>query len=104
MTGPETQPLPDDLPRLEVEFTVEPFHEGSPGPHVSEAIAVVESTMAPVEAASVDVGPFGTTVSGPGAVTLSALHTALEAALRNGASRISLQVTAIDPGDYAPPA
>lgn len=39
---------------IKVEFTVEPFVEGSPGAHVAAAIAAVEAF-----GFTVDVGPFG---------------------------------------------
>jgi len=41
---------------LVVEFTVEPFVEGQPGPHVKEAVAAVER-----HGLTVDFGPFGST-------------------------------------------
>ena len=41
------------------EFTIEPFTEGDPGPHVKEPINVAEQSGLDVE-----VGPFGTTVIG----------------------------------------
>ena len=41
---------------LELEFTIEPFVEGHPGPHVLAAVAAVEAL-----GASVDFGPFGST-------------------------------------------
>lgn len=37
-----------------VEFTVEPFVEGKPGPHVTQAVAAVEA-----RGLTVDFGPFG---------------------------------------------
>ncbi len=40
---------------LSVEFTVEPFVEGHPGPHVTEAVAAVQK-----HGITVDFGPFGT--------------------------------------------
>jgi len=39
---------------LLLEFTIEPFHEGNPGPHVRAAIAAVEAL-----GIEVDFGPFG---------------------------------------------
>ena len=44
---------------LEVEFTVEPFVEGAPGPHVQAAVTAAEQSGLAVE-----FGPFGTSVSG----------------------------------------
>lgn len=39
---------------IKVEFTVEPFVEGSPGAHVTDTITAIESIGMAVE-----VGPFG---------------------------------------------
>ena len=49
----------DGAVQITAEFTVEPFVEGAPGPHVLAAIQVAESA-----GLAVDVGPFGTTVVG----------------------------------------
>jgi uncharacterized protein YqgV (UPF0045/DUF77 family) len=74
--------------RAHVEFTVEPFVEGTPGPHVTAAVeAVRRSGLEP------DMGPFGTTVEGDRDAVLHALAAALEAAADSGADRVSLQLT-----------
>lgn len=73
---------------VRIEFTVEPFEDGRPGPHVEAAIAAARS-VADVE---VDVGPFGTTILGPTAFAVSALQAATVAALTAGATRVSSQV------------
>lgn len=86
---------------ITAEFTVEPFEPGRPGPHVDAAIHAARS----VEGITVEVGPFGTAVSGPTALALSALHGAVTAALAAGASRVSVQVDATSAagfGDGAP--
>ena len=44
----------DELMSTVAEFTIEPFVEGDPGPHVSAAVAVAEAA-----GLAVDVGPFG---------------------------------------------
>lgn len=70
-----------------VEFTIEPFVEGAPGPHVTAAVTAVEQLGAKVE-----FGPFGTTLrSSVGDVprTVSAL---LEAAYANGATHVSIHI------------
>jgi uncharacterized protein YqgV (UPF0045/DUF77 family) len=73
---------------LTVEFTVEPFIEGSPGPHVQAAVEAAEANGLAVE-----FGPFGTTVSGgDDATILSTVHGILEAAVAAGATRVSLQL------------
>lgn len=72
---------------LEVEFTIEPFVAGEPGPHVRAAIEAAEQA-----GVAVDVGPFGTTVSGDDDAVLGAVDRLLRAATAAGATRISLQV------------
>lgn len=72
---------------LEVEFTIEPFVVGEPGPHVRAAIEAAEQA-----GVAVDVGPFGTTVSGDDDAVLGAVDRLLRAATAAGATRISLQV------------
>jgi uncharacterized protein YqgV (UPF0045/DUF77 family) len=72
---------------ITAEFTIEPFVEGDPGPHVLAAIEVAESAGLAVE-----IGPFGTSVSGDPEVVLSTVDGILRAAVANGATRISLQV------------
>jgi uncharacterized protein YqgV (UPF0045/DUF77 family) len=74
--------------RVEAEFTVEPFVEGSPGPHVTAAIEAARA--AGVEP---DMGPFGTTIAGEVDDVLRALGEALRAATGSGADRISVQIT-----------
>jgi uncharacterized protein YqgV (UPF0045/DUF77 family) len=72
---------------LVVEFTVEPFVEGEPGPHVRAAVDAVAG-----EGLTVDFGPFGTTVRGDEAAVLSAVDRLVRAAVGAGATRVSLQV------------
>ncbi len=72
---------------LEVEFTIEPFVEGAPGPHVTAAIEAVERLGATVE-----IGPFGTTLRvqpGDAGRIVAAL---LDAAYANGATHVSIHV------------
>lgn len=76
--------------RCKAEFLVEPFEEGSPGPHVTAAIdAVVRSGLEP------DVGPFGTVVEGDHEAVVDALRTMLGAAMENGASRVSVHMNVV---------
>ena len=72
---------------LVVEFTIEPFVEGEPGPHVRAAVEAAERS-----GVTVDFGPFGTTVSGGDAAVLDAVDSILRAAVAAGASRVSLQL------------
>ena len=75
---------------ITAEFTVEPFVEGSPGPHVQAAIQIAEEAGLKVE-----IGPFGNSITGDSNVILSLISSMLSAAVDNGATRISLQVTQI---------
>jgi|TARA_B100000959_G_scaffold229379_2_gene245050 uncharacterized protein YqgV (UPF0045/DUF77 family) len=79
----------DDPVQMIAEFTIEPFVEGDPGPHVLAAIQVAESAGLTVE-----VGPFGTAVSGDPETILSTVEGILRAAVANGANRVSLQLNA----------
>ncbi|HET6950328.1 MAG TPA: hypothetical protein VFI47_08135 [Acidimicrobiales bacterium] len=96
---------------LVVEFTIEPFVEGEPGPHVRAAVDAARAS-----GLAVDFGPFGTTVSAGGAhgrnqrrdagevtdggdgpdggdaAVLDAVDGILRAAVAAGATRVSLQV------------
>jgi uncharacterized protein YqgV (UPF0045/DUF77 family) len=73
---------------LRVEFTVEPFVEGEPGPHV---IAAVEAARAC--GLDVDFGPFGSVADGDDAAVLDALDAIARAAMAAGATRVSLQLS-----------
>ena len=78
----------DGAVQITAEFTVEPFVEGAPGPHVLAAIQVAESA-----GLAVDVGPFGTTVVGESGLVLSTVDGLVRAAIDSGATRVSLQLT-----------
>lgn len=74
-----------------IEFTIEPFTDGSPGKHVTEAVAAVEALGVVVE-----LGPFGSScvvnTDAVGAV-VSAL---MSAAYANGASHVSFHAERVD--------
>lgn len=72
---------------VRVEFTVEPFVEGSPGAHVTAAIDAVRTAGLPV-----DVGPFATTTTGSAGEIADAVRALVDAALAQGATRINVQV------------
>ncbi|HZM31903.1 MAG TPA: thiamine-binding protein [Acidimicrobiales bacterium] len=72
---------------LTVEFTVEPFVEGDPGPHVRAAVEAAERS-----GLAADVGPFGTTVTGDDGTVLDVVDAVVRAAVAAGATRVSLQV------------
>lgn len=80
------------MSRARAEFIVEPFIEGRPGPHVSAAIAAARAAgLTP------DVGPFGTSIEGPSEDLFPALHSLVDAATSAGATRVSIQLTVIEP-------
>jgi len=72
---------------LEIEFTVEPFIEGSPGPHVTAAVAAVEKNGVAVE-----FGPFGSSFTAPDSRTPAIVADLLAAAYGNGATHVSVHV------------
>jgi uncharacterized protein YqgV (UPF0045/DUF77 family) len=80
---------------LHLEFTIEPFVEGRPGPHVTEAIAAAESL-----GVSVEVGPFGSSCD----VSHDRLPDVLAAigreAFAHGATHVSLHVSDHDHGGH----
>jgi uncharacterized protein YqgV (UPF0045/DUF77 family) len=76
---------------LRVEFTVEPFVPGAPGPHV---LAAVDAAAA--HGLAIEFGPFGSSGEGDEAVVLPAVDAAIRAALEAGATRVSVQVSRLD--------
>lgn len=73
------------------EFTVEPFVDADPGPHVVAAVAAVRDRGFDAE-----MGPFGTAFSGDADAVAEAVAALLEAARTTGATRVALQVDFID--------
>ncbi|WP_103501837.1 MULTISPECIES: hypothetical protein [Streptomyces] len=86
--------------RLRLEFTTEPFDLDRTPRHAVVAREVVRD--APLE--NVDVGPFGNTAEGSTDEVLDALSALLRGALEAGATRISVQVSALDPAAGEQPA
>ena len=74
---------------MRAEFTVEPFVDASPGPHVTAAIQAAAAA-----GAHVSVGPFGTEVSGSAQVVLDAVDALTRAAVDAGATRVTIQLIA----------
>jgi uncharacterized protein YqgV (UPF0045/DUF77 family) len=70
-----------------VEFTIEPFVEGRPGPHVTAAIAAAEA-----RGLDVDVGPFGSSVVVELADLGALIGELSDAAMANGATHVSVHV------------
>ena len=77
------------MPHLE--FTIEPFVEGQPGPHVVKAVEGVEALGVPVE-----FGPFGSSCVADAATMPEVVATVTREALANGATHVSLHVEAGD--------
>lgn len=76
---------------LRAEFTVEPFVEGQPGPHVLAAVAAVEALGFTVE-----FGPFASEFSGDDATVIAAIQALVRDAYANGATRVALHVERTD--------
>jgi uncharacterized protein YqgV (UPF0045/DUF77 family) len=72
-----------------VEFTIEPFVEGQPGPHVTETIAAVEQLGVDVE-----VGPFGSGCRVDHDRSAEVVSTIVRTAFANGASHVNIDVDA----------
>jgi uncharacterized protein YqgV (UPF0045/DUF77 family) len=80
--------VPDaDSGDLVAEFTVEPFVDGHPGPHV---IAAFDAARA--AGVGVEVGPFGTEMRGSAQTISTAVARVISSAMAQGATRVSLQV------------
>ncbi len=74
---------------LAIEFLVEPFTEGSPGPHVNAAIeAFADASI------EVDMGPFSTSASGPVDDVADAVAAMIRSSMATGATSIRIQVGA----------
>ncbi len=74
---------------LELEFTIEPFVEGHPGPHVLAAVEAVEAA-----GASVEFGPFGSSCRADAATMPGIVAAIVSEAFSRGATHVSLHVTA----------
>jgi hypothetical protein len=70
---------------LLLEFTIEPFTEGNPGPHVRAAVAAAEALGAAVE-----FGPFGSSCTVSSDQVGQVSGAVLAAAFANGATHVSL--------------
>lgn len=78
-----------------VEFTIEPFVEGQPGPHVTAAIEAVRALGHAVE-----FGPFGSGCVVPADRTADVVAAVVRAALEHGADHVNIDVQQVDdPGD-----
>ena len=70
---------------LLLEFTIEPFVEGQPGPHVMSAIDAAKAL-----GYEIDFGPFGSSCSVPATEAGQVAKAGLDAAYANGATHVSL--------------
>ena len=78
-----------------VEFTIEPFVEGRPGPHVTAAIDAATGLGHDVE-----VGPFGSGCVVPTDETADVVAAVIRAAVANGADHVNVDIQLVDePGD-----
>ena len=77
---------------LHLEFTIEPFVEGHPGPHVTAAVQAVEALGGTVE-----FGPFGTSCALPEDAVPEVVAELVRAAFAHGASHVSLHVGQLEP-------
>jgi hypothetical protein len=76
---------------LTLEFTIEPFVEGHPGPHVLQAVAAAEAMGAVVE-----FGPFGSSCTVPTEQAAAVAGAVIAAAFAHGATHISLSADRAD--------
>ena len=70
---------------LLLEFTIEPFREGNPGPHVHAAVAAVEASGVTVE-----FGPFGSSCRVSQAQLAQISGAIVAEAFAHGATHVSL--------------
>lgn len=76
---------------LLLEFTIEPFHEGNPGPHVRAAVAAAEAL-----GCAVDFGPFGSSCTVAADLAPQVTGAVVAAAFANGASHVSLHASRVE--------
>jgi hypothetical protein len=76
---------------LLLEFTIEPFHEGNPGPHVRAAVEAAEALGATVE-----FGPFGSTCTVADELLERVSGAVVAAAFAHGATHVNLHVERTD--------
>lgn len=75
----------------QLEFTIEPFVEGQPGPHVTAAIDAARAA-----GVDVDVGPFGSSCTVAVDEVGAVVGSVTAAALANGATHVSIHVARED--------
>ena len=75
---------------LLLEFTIEPFTEGNPGPHVRAAVAAAEAF-----GVSVEFGPFGSSCTVTPAQVAEVSGAIVAEAFANGATHVSLHAARV---------
>ena len=75
----------------ELEFTIEPFVEGKPGPHVTAAIEAATAA-----GAAVDFGPFGSTCRAADETMPHIVAAITKSAFDNGATHVTLHLATVD--------
>lgn len=81
-----------------LEFTIEPFVEGRPGPHVTAALAAAADLGITVE-----FGPFSSSCRVATDRMGAVVATITDAALAHGASHVSLHVSSLDDPEAVEP-
>lgn len=76
---------------MTIEFTIEPFTDGAPGAHVTNAVAAVESLGVAVE-----LGPFGSSCEVDGERVGAVVSALMSAAYANGATHVSVHAERLD--------
>lgn len=76
---------------IRVEFTIEPFVEGRPGPHVLAAIAAVEA-----HGLTVEFGPFASEFRAEAPMVFSAVSALMSGAYDNGATHVNIHLEKVD--------
>ena len=79
---------------LRLEFTIEPFVEGQPGPHVLSGVAAAEAMGVTVE-----FGPFGSTCTVTPQQVGAVLGAIVDAAVANGATNVTVDIARLDDGE-----
>jgi uncharacterized protein YqgV (UPF0045/DUF77 family) len=77
---------------LHVEFTIEPFVEGQPGPHVLAAVAAVKA-----HGINVEFGPFATEFDADEVTVANAVSDLVREAYAKGATHVTLHMEKILP-------
>jgi uncharacterized protein YqgV (UPF0045/DUF77 family) len=77
---------------LHVEFTIEPFVEGQPGPHVLAAVAAVEA-----HGINVEFGPFATEFDADEQIAAIAVSDLVRDAYAHGATHVTVHMEKVQP-------